>query len=229
MGLFRGLTNFFKNTIENIFGAAMEEPTGDWGPVIKEEQAFAAEEFAEILEIMLRSFSPVGNEPYDVEAPYYTTSDSERTGRPNTIYDGWLGNVYASGDVVVVGHDDAERVQWLRGGTEEHPIPSSPEQPLFFWHGDPKRWPDDEPGWRRLSFVSHTGMKPHVADGNISGDVESEFEVLSDHDFVLVALSEAARDYDAEFVIRSKHIALTITESLADMWKAIGDEDFNIG
>lgn len=231
MGLFNSLKKSLASIVDKLEDLIHferprpEEPPEEppWWP----DPDSITSDFADVLKDNLINYSPVGDEPYDVEYPYYTERDSKRTGRPSTIHEGWIVN--ASGGVIEVDHEDAERVKWLRAGLEGYDIPARkliPRPSMFFWHGHPKRWPDDDPGWRRPALVQHPGMKPHVADGAILSEVEEEFDVLSDHDFVAVALSEAIREFSGRFEGYAQQIAGAIIEGIADDWGDVESEEF---
>lgn len=234
VGLLSRFRDALSHITENI--SRLIRPSEEWEDWVYEPPATPIDDieadFADILEDWLIQVSPVGDEPIAEERPYYTVRDSTRTGRPSTIRDGW--SVYPShGGGLIVEHQDAERVDWLRFGRRAYDIPARGITPhntstMFFWYGAPKRWPADNPGWKRPWVVQNHAIERHVADGLISSDIESEFDGAGDGDFVLVALSEAASDYGDEFERIATNIGGNILRRIEDIWNDIGDEEYDV-
>jgi len=154
----------------------------------------AADMFAPIIQKHLFAFTPRGEDPM---AENFNVRDSERTGRPSRLVDGWGINVAPSkyGASVSVNHNDPDRLGWLRWGTRPHDIPlSRPATPgIFFWWGHPRRWvqKDNRPaGWRLFYQVSHPGMR-YQQEGPIKKEMRGPGMAGAEGDFFAVAMSRA--------------------------------------
>jgi hypothetical protein len=175
----------------------------------KFETFIMASEFRRILNRQLIRNSPVGEESYPgPEDVYYPDRDSERTGRPSTIWGGWFTRIETTrrASSVVVDHADVERVDWLRFGTKAHPISASPGKKLFFWWGPPKRG-NPPPvgskyggsGFRHIPAVNHPGITPYKHYTHIRPEFVGPGKIGQPGDFVMVAMSRAADEYENKF------------------------------
>jgi len=111
----------------------------------------------------------------------YGRKVSERL-RHTSIEDGWRPQLEASDDLIKVTVGNiSEHVSWVIRGTQ-HKEPMVSEKGMFFWWGDPHRWPPKDgkpPGPRRMYIVNHPGAtkNPFVWEASVSVKPDATEEI----------------------------------------------------
>jgi len=181
------------------FGDEYRDAIGKVLDLSRDESFKAADEFLPILLTKLKDLSPKWSPPGDEYSLYYPQRDSERTGRPGTLEEGWRLRVNHTrfGGTVVIDHEDTARVDWIRFGTKRHDINVGPaRKALFFWMKYPYK---GAPRWFRMKYVDHPGMRLKYRATRIAPDLKGPGDIGNPSDFVAGAITEAMDEYDAKF------------------------------